>query len=137
MVVSLGSYYFDARFAKPPYREAAQHVFQMAQPDEAVVHTGNGSFVPFLFYVPPPNHFLLEGDPKPHQPGSLFSQLGGQSIAPEALTQFETFWLVVALDHSIDYQRQVVTQFDDRYALLDATEIGGILIRRYSSGKDR
>ena len=59
--------------------------------------------------------------------------VGGEPQAiDEAVQGYERVWLVVGLDHSIEYQMAQKAQFDTRYELLDETKIGGVHIFVYS-----
>jgi mannosyltransferase len=131
MSISLFHYYFNPAFAKPPYREATHYISERFQAGDIVVHTGNGSYLPFLFYNPPSPHYLLVGDPAPHHPPEVFRMKGGREVSFNDFEGYERLWLVVALDHSVDYQRATVNHFDTLYPLLSETTIGGIIIRVY------
>lgn len=131
MVLSLFHYYFDPAFAKPPMREAATYVSSHFQPGDLVLHTSNGSYLPFLFYDPPSEHYLLRGDPAPHYPPEVFRLMGGEDIAPDEIEGYRRLWLIVALDHSLDYQKGMVAYFDERHPLLTEKTFGGILVRVY------
>ena len=131
IIVALGNYYTNPDFAKPPYRTATKYVVDHFQPGDVIVHTSNGSYVPALFYSTIPDHYLLAGDPQPHQPGQVFEQKGGTTIDEDQLLQYKHIWLIVAFDHSLEYQQTVLKRFDQYYAILSQTDIGGILIRQY------
>ncbi len=131
MIFSLYGYYSLDRYSKPDYRAAAAYVAQRLEPDEALVHSGNGAYLPFLYYLGPDGHYLLDGDPAPHHPPRLHEAAGGQTIAQADLARWPSIWLVVAFDHSIDYQEGLVRAFDRDYALLDQALIDGIVLRRY------
>lgn len=132
LLASLGYYYFDPAFAKPPQRAAAQYITRHSQPDDVIIHTSNGSFLPFLFYTPVEDNFLLEGDPAPLHPPRVYELAGGQTITPDRIKNFNRLWLVVALEHSIDYQKETVNQIDALYSMQSEETIGGIVIRQYN-----
>lgn len=131
MLVSLYGYYFDARYGKPDYRDAAAYVAQRLGPGEPLVHTGNGGYLPFLHYLGPDDHFILEGDPAPHHPAELYEAAGGRAISRDDLAQWPTMWLVVVFDHSIPYQRGALEEFDQNYQVLDEAVVDGIVLRHY------
>jgi mannosyltransferase len=131
MVFSLYGYYFLDRYSKPDYRAAAAYVSQRMESDEALIHSGNGAYLPFLFYLGPDRHFILAGDPAPHHPARLYETAGGRAVDWPDLAGWPSIWLVVAFDHSVDYQEAVVREFDQKYRLLDSAVVDGIVLRRY------
>jgi mannosyltransferase len=134
MVVSLGNYYFDPQYAKPPYRDAAELIAGEAGPGDIEVHTSDGSYLPFLQYPQPVSSYLLRGDPDARKPDPVYEVLGGQTISrEEALAQDQRIWLVVALEHSIDYQLETLDWFQGQRPVLEEYEVGGI--RVYLLGK--
>jgi mannosyltransferase len=132
MLFSLYGYYFLDRYRKPDYRTAAAFVSQRQEQNEPIIHSGNGSYLPFLFYLGPEEDLLLAGDPAPHHPPKLYETAGGRAIDWQDLAGWRTAWLVVAFDHSIEYQEGVVREFDQRYSLLEDRVIDGIVLRRYA-----
>jgi mannosyltransferase len=129
MVVSLGNYYFDPQYAKPPYRDAAALIAREAGPGDVEVHTSDGSYLPFLQYPQPVPNYLLRGDPDARKPDPVYTVLGGQTIdREEALAQDRRIWLVVALEHSIDYQLSMLDWFQGRRPLLQEVDVGGIRV---------
>lgn len=135
MIFSLYGYYFLDRYSKPDYRVVAAYVRQRLDENELLVHSGNGAYLPFLYYLGPERHVILEGDPAPHHPAKLYETAAGRAISREELERWPSFWLVMAFDHSIDYQEGVVEAFDQEYRLLDAEVIDGIVLRRYEVTK--
>jgi hypothetical protein len=131
MLLSLYGYYFDPRHDKPDYRAAAAHVAQQLEPGEPLVHTGNGGYLPFLFYLGPEGHYLLDGDPAPHHPAGLHETAGGRTIEQQEWADWPSAWFVVVFDHSVPYQQQLVGDLDGRYPLLQEAVIDGIVLRRY------
>jgi len=137
MLVSVLNFYFNPSFAKPPWRQAAYYVRERAQPGDVVLHTSDGSFLPFLSYEPNVEHILLPEDPvaaRENAPSqSIVSAVGGlpQPI-DKAVQEHERAWLVVGLDHAVAYQVEQKQRFDTLYRLLGQTEIGGIYIFTYA-----
>jgi uncharacterized membrane protein len=131
MLFSLGTYYWDQALYKPDYRAASAYVASQLRDGQAVVHTGNGSYIPFLFYQGEENHFLLAGDPAPHHPPKLHELVGGRSVDLNDLGGYESFWLVVALEHSVEYQRQRAAEIADKYPLLGNSTIDEITIQQF------
>lgn len=135
--VSLIGYYFVGEFAKPNYRQTAELVSNQIKPEDAIVHTSNGSYIPFLLYRGPKKHFLLEGDPSPHHPPRVHEVAGGTMITLEELSSYDNVWLVVAFDHSIGYQETLLGNFDKKYPLLEDYSVNGIVVRHYDLSPDR
>lgn len=137
MLVSILNFYFNPTFAKPPWRQAAYYVQDQAQPGDVVLHTSDGSFLPFLSYEHNVEHILLPEDPvaaRENAPSqSIVSAVGGspQSI-DKAVQGHERAWLVVGLDHAVTRQLEQKQRFDARYHLLEETKIGGIHILAYA-----
>jgi len=131
MLFSLSQYYFNPAFAKPLLRDVAQHIDAHYQPGDVVIDASNSSYVPLLFYKMPQEHFLLSGDPAPYHPATIFELAGGEEITFEAIKKYDRIWLIVMLDHSIEYQQQVISTFDNAYELQENETIGGIIVRRY------
>lgn len=131
MIFSLGQYYFNPIFAKPAIKDAAEYISRHYQQDDVVIHTGNGSYVPFLFYNMPQEHYLLSGDPSPHNPAKVFQLAGGKEISTEAIKKYRRIWVVAMLDHSIEYQETALDYFEQTYTLQTKQVIDGIIIRNY------
>ncbi|MCA9959692.1 MAG: glycosyltransferase family 39 protein [Anaerolineales bacterium] len=129
---SLWDYYSEA-YAQSGYRQTAVFVASQLQLGDVVVHSGNGSYIPFLLYLPPQDHYLLAGDPKPLHPSQLYEIAGGRLVTPEELSDYQRIWLVVALDHSVGYQKEVAAEFEDRYMRLSEKRIQGLVVRLYQA----
>jgi hypothetical protein len=140
MLVSVLNFYFNPAFAKPPWRQTAYYVREQAKPGDVVLHTSDGSFLPFLSYDHNVEHILLPEDPvaaRENAPSqSIVAAVGGlpQPI-DEAIQGYERAWLVVGLDHALTHQLEQKQRFDARYRLLGETEIGGIHIFSYALEK--
>jgi len=118
---------------KPPYREAMWLVAQNHQRGDVVVHTSDGSYLPALCYVNLPRHVVLAGDPDPRKPESVYRLLGGEVWTPEQVVQSgERVWLIVALEHSLDWQKLRVAWFDDRCADVERYGVDGVGVYLYS-----
>jgi hypothetical protein len=77
----------------------------------------------------------LEGDPAPAVPVETYELFGGEIIAKEEVYAAQ-FWLVVALDNSIDFQRGLVDWFDAHHTLRESYTLDGIHLRHYD-GRQR
>lgn len=131
LMVSLVRFYFEPSVQKPPLRQAAAFINAQFEPGDMVLHTSVGSFVPFLFYPMPDAPYLLWGDPDPRKTKSAFEQFGGKIITRDQLSGRRRVWLVVELDHSVDYQLSQVAWFDATYPLIEEKNINGIFTRLY------
>ncbi len=118
---------------KPPYRAATAYVADHAAPGESVLHTSDGSFLPALRYAPQLTQGVLAGDPDPRKPVAVYEALGGEVWTLDELAAQANgrFWLVVALEHSEDWQLAQAETISATYAKLDETNIGGIQIYLY------
>ena len=134
-VNGLWNWYFDPDFAKPPFRAAAQFLQDKVGPGEPVLHTSDAAFVTFSHYAPGCGSYLLEGDPAPARPVDSYELFGGEIIAKEELSAPQ-FWLVVALDNSIDFQRGLVDWFDAHHTLRESYTLDGIYLRHYDGRQD-
>jgi hypothetical protein len=117
---------------KPPYRNVIQYVVENRRPEDAVLHTSDGSYLPALRYATIPNHALLRGDPQPRKPEAVYQAFGGQLWSPaEAVAAGSRLWLVVALEHSIEWQVEQVTSFSQEYLMMEQHEFAGIQLILY------
>jgi mannosyltransferase len=127
MLLSQWGYYFNPDFQKPPMREAAAFIQQRFALGDAVLHTSDGSYLPFLVYPHPPESYLLRGDPDPRKPDEVYELWGGQLISREGLeSQLQRLWLVVALDHSLTFQQDALTWFTSHYVVLEENSVAEI-----------
>lgn len=125
----------DPNAAKPPYRDALAAAVALG-PGLPVVHTSDGSYLPFTVYAPTLPQHLLAGDPEAAaRTARARSTIDTLGIHPEPLEQAlgaaAGFVLVVSYDHSADWQRQALADIDTRYRLAEERSVGGILVRRY------
>jgi mannosyltransferase len=112
---------------KPPYREASEFVDERLQPGDQVLHTSDGSYLPWLRYTNNDNHALLIGDPDPRKPDSIYRVLGGTQISrAKSFEDGTRLWLIVALEHSQEWQKEQVAYFVDRYHRIEQFNVGGI-----------
>jgi mannosyltransferase len=135
MVAVLPNYYFNPDAHKPPMREAARAVAARFQAGDAVVHTSDSSALAFLYYAPQlPNEFLA-GDPDyvTETTRGRSGRIAG--LVPremsEVIVGHSRVWLVVALDHNIEYQKARVAEFDRAFTRQEHASIGGIDVLLY------
>ena len=138
-VLGLRNWYTNPALAKPPYREAAQLLQREAQ-GVPVLHTSDGSYLPFRLYAPDIRSAFLPDDPEqiggtPRARSTrIASGLPPDQPYPDAVPVFrpdERFYLVVSHDHSVEWQQQKAAEFDARYERLGEQNVGGIIVREY------
>jgi hypothetical protein len=102
------------------------------QDGDVVLHTSDGSYLPALRYVDFGNHAVLAGDPDPRKPIPVYEALGGELWTRErALGTGNRLWLIVALEHSLDWQQEQASYFAEQYRLVDQQDFGGISVYLY------
>lgn len=133
IVMLVGSFlYHNGEPLKPPYREATQFIAAHKQERDVVLHTSDGSYLPALRYATLPTHALLEGDPDPRKPREVYYELGGEVwTLGKATSQTERIWVVVAFEHSIEWQQEQAQLIAASYKELEAHDFGGILVYLY------
>ncbi len=132
MLVGTVNYHVGS-LIKPPYRAATAYVADHAAPGDPILHTSDGSFLPALRYAPQLTQGVLADDPDPRKPVAVYEALGGEVWTLDELAAQANgrFWLVVALEHSEDWQLAQVETISAAYTRLDETNIGGIQIYLY------
>jgi len=134
--VSAWNFYSDPAYAKPNWRAVAQYVRAGAEVGDVVVHTSDGSFLPFLCYDHDVPQALLPEDPETAASNApsqhIVSAVGSPPREMEdAVAGHERAWLVVGLDHAAEHQWAQKARFDARYRLLVARNVGGIYVYLY------
>jgi len=127
---ALHNWYLNPKFGKPPFRAAARFLQAKADAGEPILHTSDAGFLIFVHYAPGWGTYLLEGDPAPAIPAETYRLFGGEIIAKEELVA-PRFWLVVALDNSIEFQMGLVDWFDGHYRLVKSYSFDGIDLLHY------
>ena len=133
LLMLIGTFsYLTGDLIKPPYRAAMAFVTERAASNDIVLHSGDGSYLSALRYAPQLNQGVLAGDPDPRKPEAVYGALGGQLWSLDEVEKHNgRFWLVVALEHSVEWQLEQVETISAIYPLLDEQEIGGIHIYLY------
>jgi hypothetical protein len=136
--LSLGHYYVDDQYHKPPMRDVARFVSDHAAPGDVVLHTGDSSFLTFAYYAPTLGQALAAGDPE-HQAGSARAQslaLLGYAVedADTVASTHDRVWLVVAPDHSAAFQTQLAAGLARDYGGQPMAEFGGIRVLLLQGG---
>ncbi|MSQ15244.1 MAG: hypothetical protein EXR50_05220 [Dehalococcoidia bacterium] len=142
-LVGLWDWYFIPAYAKPPLKEAAAYITGNWQNGDTVLHSSDGSYLPFQVYLSTRNNLLLYGDPEYFEgttrARSTYGALGIEPVKMEDVmgnvrARGQRLWLVFALDHSHDFQREAAQQVDRMLNLVEERNIGGILVRLYEAG---
>jgi hypothetical protein len=133
-VTGLRNWFFNPDFSKPPFRAAAQCLSQSTHADSMILHSSDAGFVLFLRYAPEQRHYLIAGDPNPHLPIETYA-LFGRGVVEKEEADSRGFWLVVALDNSIDFQSGLVDWFDSHHRLSESYAFDGIYLRHYDAGQ--
>ncbi len=56
-----------------------------------------------------------------------------EDVMAHVLVRGQRLWLVIALDHSYDFQREAAQQVDQMLKLVEERNMGGILVRLYEA----
>lgn len=137
--------YLTGDLIKPPYRAATAFVAERATAADRILHTSDGSYLPALRYTPQLNQGMLAGDPDPRKPVAVYEALGGEVWSLEEVAQPPNacaepgqsgrLWLIVALEHSIEWQQSQVEAITTKWPVLEETDIGGIRIYQLGQGQ--
>ncbi|MFQ5433663.1 MAG: glycosyltransferase family 39 protein [Anaerolineae bacterium] len=135
MLVTLPNYYFNPAVQKIPMREVAERVAAQWQPGDVIIHTSDTSALAFAYYRPELPGFFLAGDPDYE---NLTNRGRAQRIAglnpvlrESVVTGARQVWLIVTLDHQVDYQRARVAEFDTHCRRVDHQNISGVDVLLY------
>ncbi len=130
MLSALPGYYTDPGLQKIPMRAVAQTVADQIEPGDVVIHTSDTSALAFMIYQPHIASFFLSGDPDyaaQSNRGRAQRIAGLEPIdSEEAAADQQRIWLIVTLDHAVDYQQERLAEFDNRYTRLDQQNVGGV-----------
>ncbi len=134
-VIGVANYYTNPLVQKPPMREAAAVVAASFQPGDLVVHTSDSSALAFQYYAPALPNIYLAGDPDyvAETTRGRTGRIAG--LEPKelegAVAGYGRVWLVVALDHNVDYQLGRVREMDGTFTRLSQRSVGGIDLLLY------
>jgi len=135
MLVSLLFYYIDEESQKIPFSKIVQEISLIAEPGDIFVHTSDTSALAFAYYAPDLNSEFLSGDPdyaKNTNRGRAQKIAGLTPMNLEAIIgNQKEFWLVVVMDHNLEYQSDIVESLDQRYLRLTHDIISGVDVIRY------
>jgi hypothetical protein len=137
MLVALANYYYDPKVHKEPFRDVVEIVESTTAKGDVYIHATDTSALAFAYYAPELESHFLAGDPDYLQETNRGRAQKIAGLKPENLDEIvdggEEFWLIVVLDHNLDYQSQVVDEFDGRFNRLSHENIHGVDILKYES----
>ena len=136
MLVGTVNYHIGP-LVKPPYRDVTAYLADRATPGETVLHTSDGSYLPALRYAPQLTQGVLAGDPDPRKPEAVFNALGGEvwDLADASALSNGRFWVIVALEHSVEWQLAQYDAIAAEYSLVAEHEIGDMGIFLFETEK--
>lgn len=130
MLSALPGYYTNPDLQKIPMRAVAQTVADQIEPGDVVIHTSDTSALAFMIYQPHITSFFLSGDPDYETQSNRGRAQRIAGLEPvdsrEAAADQQRIWLVVTLDHAVNYQQERLAEFDNRYTRLDRQDVGGV-----------
>jgi uncharacterized membrane protein len=134
VLMGVGSLLYQAGpLVKPPYRDTVQFVEAQRQPNDLILHTSDGSYLPALRYAQS-GHLLLANDPDPRRPRHIYEMWAGSVVELEELEeQNGRLWLIVALEHSVEWQQEQVALVQQQYPLLATYDFAGIIVHLYDT----
>ena len=135
MLFSTAAYHFNG-LIKPPYRDVMALIESEWQPNDIIMDTSDGSYLPALRYMDKPDHLLLANDPDPRKPESVYNLFGGSVQPREALPDQGRLWLIVALEHSWEWPTEQANYFAESYELLQEYTIEDFNVRLYQLEAD-
>jgi uncharacterized membrane protein len=137
MLVALANYYYDPKVHKEPFRDVVEIVESTTASGDVYIHATDTSALAFAYYAPELESHFLAGDPDFVQETNRGRAQKIAGLKPENIDDIvdrgEEFWLVVVLDHNLEYQSQVVDEFDGRFIRLSHENILGVDILKYES----
>ena len=133
MVVGEMTYQLDPTYTKYPLRTVATFLDNSVDPQDIVLHTSDGSFLPDRYYAPQMAQTLLPDavdEVRSNAPSqSIVWALGGKpQPLEEAVRGHQRVWLVVMLDHAVEHQRALRDQLAARALQSGRWDIGGIQV---------
>jgi uncharacterized membrane protein len=136
VAAALGNYYLHPDVIKPPMREAAAVLGQNWAEGDVVIHTSDWTALAFDYYLPAvPQHFLA-GDPAYENQTTRGNSGRIAGLVPQDESDLAPssgrVWLVVALEHSEQYQQRRVEEFSGRFGQPQEFEAGGVYLLSYS-----
>ncbi len=130
MLVALPEYYYNPANQKPPMREAVRTLSARFQPGDVIAHTSDSSALAFMYYAPNLPSYFIAGDPDYVTETTRGRSGRVAGLVPETVSTIvaghSRVWLVVALDHNVDYQKSREQEFEARFRNVAKLDVGGI-----------
>jgi len=123
VILSLVNHYSGLDPAKSPFREASQTLKMNAERGDAVLHLHCSSYLPFEFYHPPVDSYLLNNDPNSWIPASTWAWAGRRiSSLDEFVVDRNRLWVVIMPNRMDEHQKDLSKQIEAEYQLQDTYE---------------
>lgn len=128
---------FVEQFQKPPAREAAYLLEEVAGADETIYYANDSGLRLFHHYAPELDHHLYLDVNSPNANIDVIPEVieltGGSITTPDDQLNGR-FWLVLHLDFDVDLQEEILAEFESRYDRIASEDVGGILMYQYEAG---
>jgi 4-amino-4-deoxy-L-arabinose transferase-like glycosyltransferase len=131
MLWGLHNWYFNPAFAKPPIRDAVNHIQTSKLASAPVVHGTATSHRLFEHYAVEIENHLLSGSPMAQRAENVLKQRGHQPIHPNAVPS-NGFWYVFFPVHSLKFQYTQRDKFDAQFNREYEQSIDGIRLYYYT-----
>ncbi|MDX1616183.1 MAG: glycosyltransferase family 39 protein [Candidatus Promineifilaceae bacterium] len=140
-LAALPPFYLNPAAQKVPFEQVASAVAATVQDGDGVVHATDTSALAFNYYASELPNYFLAGDPDYEAQTNRGRAQRIAGLRPMPLDQIrarhDRLWLIVTLDHNVDYQQARVEEFDRRFDLIDQRRIGGVDILLYQINEPR
>lgn len=128
---------FVTGYQKPPAREAAYHLQEVAAANEPIYYANDSGFRLFHHYAPELDHHLYLNTASPFANPKVIPEVieltGGSITTPDEQLNGR-FWLVLHFDFDVDLQEEILAEFESRYQRIASEDVGGILMYQYEAG---
>ncbi|HET6444949.1 MAG TPA: glycosyltransferase family 39 protein [candidate division Zixibacteria bacterium] len=136
MLAALFNYYLDPDVQKVRLREVVQVLSEKTSEGDIFIHATDTSALAFAYYAPELKSHFLAGDPDYIAETNRGRAQRIAGLEPETLNSIiglgDIFWLVVVMDHNLEYQTDLVERFDQEFVKLSQENIHGVDVLRYS-----
>lgn len=128
---------FVAGHQKPPAREAAHHLQEVAAANEPIYYANDSGFRLFHRYAPELDHHLYLNTASPYANPKVIPEVieltGGSITTPDEQLNGR-FWLVLLYDFDFELQNEILAEFESRYDRIASEDVGGIVMYQYEAG---
>lgn len=116
VVISLGNHYLKPDPAKPPFGDVDVALKENWQEGDVVLHLHDSSYLPFRYYAPELESYLLNNDPDTWIPSYTWEWAGDRvDSLDEVVADSSRLWLVIMTHRINDRQQGLLTQVEARY----------------------